>query len=303
MYDVEKDIMNVTRDYDGDSCWQYHIREQLLLDDLQSISAMFGVDEDEILSLKVSDFEFRAVYDAQGQSEIKDFIVRYEWLGNMSQYPTHWYACYYQDVIAGATVFNMPNAFSKYLGEDTPRLERLISRGACASWTPKNLASALLMFAIKHMVANTEYRLFTAYSDPTAKELGTIYQACNFWYLGNNYGAAARYVNPYTGKLVSDRFFRQRTAYRRYAKELGIEFQSNWADNTKMLWQNIPDHVEQRLREYSREKQRQATRVEMPLKHKYAYVLGRDKRETKELRRQFLNNVKTVHEYPKERGR
>ena len=78
----------------------------------------------------------------------------------------------------------MPNAFSKLLGKNTNDLERLISRGACISWSPKNLGSAFLMWCLRWMVKNTDYRIFTAYSDPTARELGTIYQACNFYYLG-----------------------------------------------------------------------------------------------------------------------
>ena len=83
------------------------------------------------------------------------------------------------------------------------------------------------MWCIKYMVENTQYRLFTAYSDPAAKELGTIYQACNFYYLGQSFGGKAKYVNPYTGKLVSDRFFRQRTAYKKYANELGLNGKRN----------------------------------------------------------------------------
>ena len=34
------------------------------------------------------------------------------------------------------------------------------------------------------MVNNTQYRLFTAYSDPQALELGQIYTALNFYCLG-----------------------------------------------------------------------------------------------------------------------
>ncbi len=82
---------------------------------------------------------------------------------------------------------NVPNAFSKLLGENTPNLERLISRGACISWSPKEIvASSLIMWLINWMGKNTTYRLFIAYSDPTALELGTVYQACNFYYLGKS---------------------------------------------------------------------------------------------------------------------
>jgi hypothetical protein len=38
------------------------------------------------------------------------------------------------------------------------------------------------------MVKNTDKRVFSGYSDPKANEVGIIYQACNFEYLGNNFG-------------------------------------------------------------------------------------------------------------------
>lgn len=105
------------------------------------------------------------------------------------------------------------------------------------------------------MVENTQYRLFTAYSDPIAKELGTIYQACNFYYMGQSAGATTRYINPYTGKVVSDRFFRQRTAYKKYADELNIEWDKSWTTKTGMNWSVIPNEIEKKLRDYSKYKQ------------------------------------------------
>jgi len=200
-------------------------------------------------------------------------------------------------------LMNLPNAFSKLLGEDTKKIERLISRGACVSWSPKNLASSFLMWCCQWMVKNSPYRLFTAYSDPTAKELGTIYQACNFYYLGNESGTTTRYINPYTGKVLSDRFFRVRSAYKKYAKELGIEWEKNWNNDQRMLWENVPDHVEKQLREHSKKKQQGATKITMPSKHKYAFVLGATKAETKKLRREFeTRNADIIKPYPKVRG-
>ena len=194
----------------------------------------------------------------------------------------------------------MPNAFSKLLGDNTHKIERLISRGACISWSPKNLASSFLMWVINWMVKNSDYRLFTAYADPTAKELGTIYQACNFYYLGQKSGTTTRYINPYTDKIVSDRFFRTRSAYKKYAKELGIQWEKNWNNDQKMLWENIPDEIEKQLRNYSKIKQSESTKVEMPSKHKYAYVKGATKQETKRLRTLFEQLNKT-YSYPDNR--
>lgn len=282
--------------YDKNHCWQFDIRVKNLDEDLKSANLTI----DYVSSLRVSDFTFKEVTDKKERVKLKEFIERHEWLGNLSQFTTHWFAAYHKDILAGVILFNMPNSFSKMLGEDTKYLERLISRGACISWSPKNLASSFLMWCIKYMVKNTQYRLFTAYSDPTAKELGTIYQACNFYYLGQNSGTTTRYINPYTGKVVSDRFFRQRTAYRKYAKELSIKWEKNWTHPTGMDWKNIPDDIEAKLREYSKIKQASSEKIEMPSKHKYAMVLGRSKKETLKLRELFESRNK-VFEYPKER--
>ena len=197
----------------------------------------------------------------------------------------------------------MPNAFSKLLGDNTKEIERLIARGASASWCPKNLGSKFLMWCIKWMVENTQYRLFTCYSDPQALEIGSIYQGLNFYYLGQKSGTTVRCVNPYNPNvIITDRAFRARSFYKRYAKDLGIQWQKNWNNDQSVLWENIPDEIEKRLREYSKEMYKNATKIEFPNKHKYAFVLGKDKRETKYLRKVFEENNKTFP-YPKERGK
>ena len=283
--------------YDSDVCWQYDIRVNNLADDLLAAN----ITESERDKLRVSDFEFRQVTSVHDKHEITEFIKRHEWLGTLSQYTTHWFAAYYKGILAGAILFNVPNTFSKILGEDTPQLERLISRGACISWSPKNLASNFLMWCIKYMVKNTPFRLFTAYSDPSAKELGTIYQACNFYYMGSTYGASKRYINPYNGKIVSDRYFRQKTAYKLYAKELGIAWQKNWNHPTGMCWENMPEGVEAVLRAFGKEKQQSSKLVELPMKHKYAYVLGTSVTDTK-IWRKLYTSKNNVVSYPKIRG-
>lgn len=284
--------------YNEEHCWQYDIRLKNFEEDLIEC----GFTYEYVKTLKISDFSFMNIVDKKEQQNLKKFIERHEWLGNLSQYTTHWFGCYHKGIIAGVILFNMPNAFSKILGENTKNLERLISRGACISWSPKNLASSFLMWCIKWMVKNTQYRLFTAYSDPTAKELGTIYQACNFYYMGQTSGTTTRYINPYTGKIVSDRYFRQKTAYKKFAKELGIEWQMNWNHDTGMNWNNIPNKIEQQLRNYSKYKQSISTKILMPCKHKYAYVLGINKKETKLLNKIYKERNK-IYSYPKERGK
>lgn len=279
-------------------CHQYKIRQQNLEKDLLALD----LSTEKVESLKCKDFRFALIYSLNEKLKARNFIIENEWLGNLTQLSTHYFGAYYKDTLAGVLVYSVPNAFSKLLGEDTPQLERLLSRGACASWTPKNLASSLIIWSIKWLVQNTSFRLFTCYGDVEAGELGTIYQACGFYYLGQSAGTTKRYVNPYTGKVVSDRFFRQKTAYKKYANELGIVWEKNWNHSTGMSWENIPDDIEAKLRQASKDKQASSTLIEQPSKHKYAYVLGNDKRETRKLRKLFLERNK-VYAYPKERGK
>lgn len=294
-----EDYLERLKAYDKNHCWQYDIRLSKEQEDRKYIENTFGIKLEDI---SVMDFDIRQITSKEDKKEAIEFIKRYEWLGTITQYSTHYFGAYYNGVLGGVTIFSMPNAFSKLLGEDTPQIERLVSRGACASWTPKCLASHFLMSSIKQMVNTTQYRLFTAYSDPTAKELGTIYQSTNWYYLGQKSGTTTRYINPYTGKIVSDRFFRQRTAYKKYANELGIEWKSEWNKKTGINWDLITDDIELQLRSYSKEKQRAAKQIEYPNKHKYAYVLGKNKAETKRLRKMFEANVK-IYPYPKDRGK
>ncbi len=294
----ENEYLNRLKSYDKDHCWQYEIRLQKEKEDKEFIKNTFGIEPKDI---NISEFTFKYIDTLAQKEKAIEFIKRYEWLGTITQYSTHYFGAWYKGILGGVIIFSMPNAFSKLLGENTRDIERLISRGACASWTPKCLASSFLMWCIKWMVDNTQYRLFTAYSDPTAKELGTIYQACNFYYLGKQSGTNVRYINPYTGKVVSDRFFRQRTAYKKYAKELGIEWDKNWCSSTGMKWENVPDNIEKILRRYSKKKQNESKKIIYPSKHKYAFVMGRTKLETKRLRKSFEERNKIYH-YPKERG-
>lgn len=291
------DILSRMDSYEEEHCWQYDIR----LNNQKMDLIECGLNENEVSNLRTSDFEFRFVTSKTERKKLTEFIKKHEWLGNLSQFTTHWFGAYYKDKLAGVILMNMPNAFSKVLGEDTKYIERLVSRGACISWSPKNLASNFLMWCIRYMVENTQYRLFSAYSDPTAKELGTIYQSCNWYYIGQSSGASKRYINPYNGKLVSDRVFRARSFYKKYAKDLGIEWCSNWCDNKVMLWDNVPDNIELLLREKSKEMQLTAKYYNFPSKHKYIYVLGKNNSETKYLRKKFEGMNKTF-KYPKNRG-
>lgn len=284
-------------------CYQYEIRRKNLNQDLSEA----GLSHDETKHLRVNDFEFSFVPkdDLDKCQQVKQFIERHEWLGCMPHRPTHRFIATYKGIIAGAIVMSTPNAFSNLLGKENRDLEKLISRGACISWSPKNLASALIMFSIRWMVKNTNFRYFTAYSDVEARELGTVYQACNFIYLGQNSGARFEYFDSSVStEAFSDRLFRKTTSFKLYAKKLGIEWEKGWNKRDKMLWNNIPTDVAEKLRTESRSHQEQCERRKVPRKHKYVYILGRSKAETQKLKARFVEFNQTLLNlpYPKLRG-
>jgi hypothetical protein len=289
--------------YHEEHCWQYEIRKKNYQEDLE----IAGLSEEEVSTLRISDFEFTA-YDETTKKLIwkdaKAFIERHEWLGKMSLYPTHIFTATYKGILAGIVIMDMPNSFSKLLGEGTRKIERLISRGACVSWSPKNLASSLIMFGIHWAVKNTRFRVFTAYSDSEAKEIGTIYQACNFTYLGKSSGTKKQYKVKGTQNWISDRSFRARSFYRRYAKNLGIVWNPDWQSGDTIIWSQMPADIAQKLKDEAKKALAESEVREVAPKHKYMYILGRDKKETKELKRRFREASPSMVglSYPKVRG-
>jgi hypothetical protein len=69
-----------------------------------------------------------------------------------------------------------------------------------------------------------------------------------------------------------------------------------------VYFNNIPDDIEIKIREYGKQLQEKSEKILIPSKHKYVYVLGASKLETKRLRKAFESTNKTFP-YPKERGK
>lgn len=260
-------------------CHQYKIRLNTLEEDVAS-----GFPTD----LKPKDF---ILSHEPYNKEHKKFIERYEWLGNVGQSVGKVFTARWDGKLAGVVIIGAPNAYSFPV-----ELEALIQRGACASWTPKNLGSMLVMFACKWMVNNTEKRIFTAYSDPEAGEIGTIYQACGFDYLGQKYGASKMYF--YKGKWKSMRTFTNTWGVHESAKELGIEWLPEWTieKSGRQNLKTIPPEITKKLREYGKAKAEACPVKMQPKKGKYVLLLAKDRREAKKLEQYRTWEKK---EYPK----
>jgi len=307
---VKKEVYDRFKDYKKNHCWQYEIRQQNLIQDLKR--ACLTTEQHKVL--RINDFEFSYVdkTDKDQCGEIKQFIERHEWLGKLPARPTQRFTARLKKngALAGVIVMATPNAFSHILGKENRDKEKLISRGACISWAPKNLGSWLIMNAIKHMVKHTEFRAFSAYSDPEAKELGTIYQACNFIYLGQKSGTAKQYFDPKRPDLgwFSGRDFRKKSKYVVYAKNIGIEkniwkkyFMNKYSPN----WEGWAGLIKKELKAEERKYRDSCLVRPTKPKHKYIYILGQTKKETKKLKKLFDKHNPGVLElaYPRKRGK
>lgn len=120
-------------------------------------------------------------------AEAKYIIEEYEWLGTM---PTGGFlnvGLYIDGALAGVECFTNVKAGSHYSYMNEPAT--LLARGACVHWAPKWANSYLVSKAIKILERHYdgEPRYVMAYSDWDAGEIGTIYQAVSWTYLGHRY--------------------------------------------------------------------------------------------------------------------
>ncbi len=297
------------KDLEAEHCWQYEVRLRNMQEDLQAM----GKDLAWAESLRTTDFDFGYVdsSDKDQCSEVRDFIIRHEFLGCLPNRPTHRFTARLKETgeLAGVVVMAVPNTFSHLIGKENKNIVKLVSRGASISWAPKNLGSWIVSRSCKWMVQNTEFRCFEAYSDPLAKELGTIYQALNWTYLGQTSGTAKVYLDPKNKDRgwFSDRDFRKKSKYKMYAEQLGIDkkkwdsYMGKWSPQ----WDKMPASTKKMIKDQEKKYKNSCESRTVPAKHKYCFILGRSKKETKQLHKLFKdNNSKKVGlPYPKERGR
>lgn len=241
------------------SCWQKFQRDKNIELDK---AAGFPFD------LDVKDFVLN-VEDIS--DEHRDFIKKYEWLGTVGFGIKHCFTARWNNHLAGVVLMGEPNF--RQFGD----IELLIHRGAASSWSPKNLNSRLIMFGCNWIVRNTNYRIFTAYSDPDAGEIGTIYQACNFDYLGQTYGADYSYRLP-NGKVVSSRYFNRTSSMKKWAKELNITWQDEW--NKENGFQNY-SKIPQVLKDYAQQMKDSCIKTKQSPKGKYVLLLNYGKNKIK----------------------
>jgi hypothetical protein len=121
----------------------------------------------------------------------KRIIEDYEWLGTMGTTQYH-YGIYFDGVCGGVVCFGYFQAmntnsgghpYAPYVGEKYAKDGIQLTRGACAWWVHEHSGSKLIAYGLNQM-SNKGYKYAIAFSDAEAGEIGTLYQATNWHYLG-----------------------------------------------------------------------------------------------------------------------
>lgn len=158
---------------------QYKLREQ------------FATDEAKSIYWQNLDLELKnSVVKPIKLSQAKPIIEKYEWLGKMAAVNKYAFGIFFKDKVTQVEVCGGVVTFGPEYSENLGVWDKydftgkiiLLSRGVCLHWCPKNTNSKLVMGAINQLPK--QYEIVTCTTDHTAGEIGTIYQACNFHYVG-----------------------------------------------------------------------------------------------------------------------
>lgn len=278
-------------EYKGKVCWQYYRKKYFE-----------KADKDFMWMAGLSPLDF-TINKEPLSNEIRRFIEKYEWLGKMPARFSRVYTARYDGTLAGVMVMSPPYGPDESLG--FAGRELVLTRGAVASFAPKYLNSHLVMAAIRDTAKNTEYKFFLGYGDIEARELGTIYQACNFLYLGQKYGASKQFLHkdfPETGWFTSRRT-NNPSFVRAIVGRAGIEWEPTWHIGHTIIWVRIPEDMQKTIKKLVKEYVQACEVRHQAPKHKYVQICGANRAETRLLVKQFMkDNKNAIRPYPKRRG-
>ena len=210
--------------------------------------------------------------EAIGQAEARDFVLRYEWLGTVGSPIARYGARDWLGDIAAVALFGKTggNEARAMCGPDYIDKAICLERGACAHWSHPHTASWFIPRACKMASADHGWKIFYAYSDPAAGEIGTVYQACNWLYLGQGIGRDRGRGRDYFRHLVDtdDEWISEQTLRTRRGISINGALALGWE------------------------------RERRPAKHKYIHLIG-SKRERAKLRKLCIRGYTASGPYPK----
>lgn len=202
-------LKSLERDEIGEA-WQYKVRKAKAVEEKNNPYW-------ETLDLSVKNSIVRPVDVATA----KRIIEEYEWLGCMPAIVTHCFGIFFRDTVTGEEVIGGVTVFGKEYAENTGVWDKygftgkilLLARGVCLHWTLKNTNSHLIIESIKQLPP--QYEVITCTTDNLAGEVGTIYQACNFDYVGAMRKGKERMGCIIDGKLYGSRSLRAKFGHSR----------------------------------------------------------------------------------------
>lgn len=203
-------------------CHQKIVRDQMAV--CENERGLFGEWWDEI-NLAPENASVKQINNVTA----KAIIEKYEWMGCMSAVTWFSYGLYFDGNCAGVVCYGPE--YSENLGKQAREQGRkcadwskygyegkmiLLNRGACVHWAPPYAASFLIRHSMRLLPA--KYEVVTSTTDPLAGEIGTVYQAAGFHYIGSmresnqrvNSGAGDRDAWIWRDKLYGSRAVRSK---------------------------------------------------------------------------------------------
>lgn len=197
--------------YENDvgEAWQYKMRKAFA--DEESV---FKYWENYDLDIQKSKVEEVSVATA------KNIIDKYEWLGCMPVGVKKCYGLFFPSKYDNTWLLGGVTVFSQEYAENTGVWDKygftgqiiLLARGVNLHFCPKNANSHLIMESIKMLPE--EYKVITCTIDPLAGEVGTIYQSCNFIYVG-----VMRQGKERTGCIIDNKLYGSRALRQKFGTQ------------------------------------------------------------------------------------
>jgi hypothetical protein len=194
---------------DPTKCYQRHIRE--VYDELEARPKLTSLSGARIVSVS--------------NEEAATIITKYEWLRTMGEGTQFCYGLKLNDELLGVSCFQKTtrNARSTQLTK-IPAKTICLCRGACVPHAPKDSGSFLTRHACRLAFKDHGYEVVFAFSDPAAGEIGTIYQAVGWKYLGLSDGTVSTVGGAFYHtifKTPDGKMLKDPRQYSKYAEQRG----------------------------------------------------------------------------------
>ena len=137
-------------------------------------------------------------------TEARPLIEQYEWLGNVAAVTRHCFGIFFAGELGGAVMYGDEYAESLGVWDRYGYSGKIIAllRGASTHWAHPHAASKLIRRSM--LLLPERFKVVTATVDANAGEIGSVYQAAGFDYVGVM-RAGGRALVRVNGRFISER--------------------------------------------------------------------------------------------------